>query len=97
MTGYEEWSRAGWAAHLPGVTDIPAHVAGLGEATIPGLAAESAGRVPDRVALEIDGEQATHAELDAQAARVAGWLAARARILPAITPGYGRSSARHDR
>jgi acyl-CoA synthetase (AMP-forming)/AMP-acid ligase II len=77
VTGYEEWSRAGWAAHLPGVADIPAHVAGLGEATVPGLAAESADRVPDRVALEIDGEQATHAGLDAQAAQVAGWLAAR--------------------
>jgi len=77
VTGYEEWSRAGWAAHLPGVADIPAHVAGLGEATIPGLAAASADRVPDRVALEIDGELITHAELDAGAARVAGWLAAR--------------------
>ena len=50
MTTYEKWSRAGWAAHLPGVADIPAHVAGLGEATIPGLAAESADRVPDRIA-----------------------------------------------
>ena len=44
MTGYEEWSRAGWAAHLPGVADIPAQVAGLGEATIPGLAAAAAAR-----------------------------------------------------
>jgi acyl-CoA synthetase (AMP-forming)/AMP-acid ligase II len=77
MTGYEAWSRAGWAAHLPGVADIPAHVAALGEATIPGLAAAAADRVPDRVALEIDGDQVTHAELDAGAARVAGWLAAR--------------------
>ncbi len=77
MTGYEEWSRAGWAAHLPGVPDIPAHVAALGEATIPGLAAAAADRVPDRVALEIDGDQVTHAELDAGAARVAAWLAAR--------------------
>jgi acyl-CoA synthetase (AMP-forming)/AMP-acid ligase II len=77
MTRYEEWSRAGWAAHLPGVADIPAHVAGLGEATIPGLAAASAGRVPDRIALAIDGQQITHAELDAGAARVAAWLAAR--------------------
>jgi acyl-CoA synthetase (AMP-forming)/AMP-acid ligase II len=77
MTGYEEWSRAGWAAHLPGVADIPAHVAALGAATIPGLAAASADRVPDRVALAIDGEQVTHAELDAGAARVAAWLAAR--------------------
>jgi acyl-CoA synthetase (AMP-forming)/AMP-acid ligase II len=77
MNSYEEWSRAGWAAHLPGVADIPAHVAGLGEATIPGLAAASADRVPDRVALAIDGDLVTHAALDAGAARVAAWLAAR--------------------
>jgi acyl-CoA synthetase (AMP-forming)/AMP-acid ligase II len=96
MTGYEEWSRAGWAAHLPGVPDIPAHVAGLGEATIPGLAAASADRVPDRVALDIDGAQATHAELDAGAARVAAWLATRLdpgdRVLLAArsSPGFVR-------
>jgi acyl-CoA synthetase (AMP-forming)/AMP-acid ligase II len=77
MTGYEEWSRAGWAAHLSGVADIPAYVAALGEATIPGLAAASAERVPDRVALAIDGELITHAALNAGAARVAAWLAAR--------------------
>ena len=77
MTGYAEWSRAGWAAHLPGVPDIPAHVAGLGEGTIPGLAAAAADRVPDRVALAIDGEQITHAELNAAAAQVGAWLAAR--------------------
>jgi acyl-CoA synthetase (AMP-forming)/AMP-acid ligase II len=77
MTGYEEWSRAGWAAHLPGVTDIPAYVASLGEATIPDLAAASADRVPDRIALSIDGEQITHAALNAEAAHVAAWLATR--------------------
>src|SRR6516162_11737377 len=77
MAGYEGWSRAGWAAHLPGVADIPARVAALGEATIPGLAAASADRVPDRIALAVDGDQVTHAELDAGAARVAAWLAAR--------------------
>src|SRR5215472_6630265 len=93
MTGYEEWSRAGWAAHLPGVTDIPAHVAGLGEATIPGLAAASADRVPDRIALSIDGEQITHAALNAQAAQIAAWLAARVdpgdRILLAARSSLG--------
>jgi acyl-CoA synthetase (AMP-forming)/AMP-acid ligase II len=92
-TGYEEWSRAGWAAHLPGVPDIPAHVAGLGEATIPGLAAASADRVPDRIALSIDGEQITHAELNAGAARVAAWVAARAqpgdRVLLAARSSLG--------
>ena len=96
VTSYEEWSRSGWAAHLPGITDIPAHVAALGEATIPGLAAASADRVPDRVALAIDGQQITHAELDASAARVAAWLAARLdpgdRVLLAArsSPGFVR-------
>jgi acyl-CoA synthetase (AMP-forming)/AMP-acid ligase II len=93
MTGYEEWSRAGWAAHLPGVADIPGHVAGLGDATIPGLAAASADRVPDRAALAIDGDEITHAELNAGAARVAGWLAARAgpgdRVLLAARSSVG--------
>ncbi len=93
MSHYEEWSRAGWATHLPGVADIPAHVAGLGEATIPGLAAASADRVPDRVALDIDGEQVTHADLDAGAAGVAAWLAARldpgGRVLLAAGSGVG--------
>ena len=96
MTGYEEWSRAGWAAHLPGVPDIPAHVAALGEATIPGLAAASADRVPDRVALDIGGDQITHAELDAGAAGVAAWLGTRLdpgdRVLLAAgsSPGFVR-------
>ena len=57
MNAYEEWSRSGWAAHLPGITDIPAHVAALGDATIPGLAAASADRAPDRVALAIDAPE----------------------------------------
>jgi len=38
----EEWSRAGWRAHLPGIGDPPAYVGRLGEATIPELAAASA-------------------------------------------------------
>lgn len=46
---------------------------GLGEATIPELAAASADRVPGQVAVTIDGEPVTHAELDAGAARVAGF------------------------
>jgi acyl-CoA synthetase (AMP-forming)/AMP-acid ligase II len=77
MSVYEDWSRAGWRAHLPGLGDIETRVAGLGDATIHELAAASAARVPDRVALDVDGAQVTHATLDAGAARVAGWLAAR--------------------
>ena len=52
-------------------------VAGLGDETIPALAAAAAGRVPDRVAVTVDGEPVTHAELDDAAGRVAAWLARR--------------------
>ncbi|HUZ36515.1 MAG TPA: AMP-binding protein [Streptosporangiaceae bacterium] len=93
MSGSEEWSRAGWRAHLPGISDVPAFVDRLGEATIAELAAASADRVPERVALTIDGEPITHAELDTDAARVAGWLARRLqpgdRVLLAVGPGSG--------
>ena len=96
MTPYEEWSRAGWAAHLPGVTDIAGYVASLGEATIPGLAAASADRVPGRIALSIDGERVTHAALNTGAAQIAAWLSARVdpgdRVLLAArsSPGFVR-------
>jgi acyl-CoA synthetase (AMP-forming)/AMP-acid ligase II len=93
MNAGEEWSRAGWRAHLPGTRDVPAYVDRLGEATIPELAAASADRVPDRVAVAVDGDSITHAELDADAARVAGWLARRIqpghRVLLAAGAGLG--------
>jgi acyl-CoA synthetase (AMP-forming)/AMP-acid ligase II len=93
MSACEEWSRTGWWAHLPGTGDVPAHVGRLGESTIPELAAASAERVPDRVAVTIDGEPVTHAELAAGAARVAGWLARRLqpgdRVLLAAGPSAG--------
>jgi malonyl-CoA/methylmalonyl-CoA synthetase len=65
------------------VTDAAAAdlVGQFGAATIPDLAAESAGEFPDRVAVSVDGMPMTHAGLDAAAGRVAGWLAAR------IAPG----------
>ncbi len=46
-------------------------------ATIPELAARSAQRVPDLVAVSVDGEKITHGQLDAEARQAAGWLAAR--------------------
>ena len=73
MSAYENWSRAGWRAHLPGVGDVGGYVAGLGDATIHELAAAAADRVPDRVALDVDGVEVTHETLDDGAARVAGW------------------------
>ena len=59
------------------MADVPDYVAGLGDETIPALAAAAASRVPDRVAVTVDGEPVTHAELDDAAGRVAAWLASR--------------------
>jgi acyl-CoA synthetase (AMP-forming)/AMP-acid ligase II len=93
MSACQDWSRAGWRAHLPGTTDVPALVGQLGEATIPELAAASADRVPGRVAVAVDGEPVTHAELDADAGRMAGWLARQLRpgdrVLLAAGPSRG--------
>jgi acyl-CoA synthetase (AMP-forming)/AMP-acid ligase II len=93
MSAGEKWSRAGWRAHLPGTGDVPEYVDRLGEATIPELAAASAGRVPGRVAVTVDGEAITHAQLDADAGRVAGWLARRVqpgdRVVLAAGAGLG--------
>ncbi len=77
--GYEDWSVAGWRTHLPGVAGVRDFAAGLGDQTIPALAAAAAERVPDRVAVTVDGEPVTHAELDDAAGRVATWLAKRVR------------------
>ncbi len=77
MNGYQDWSLDGWRTHLPGVADVRDYVAGLGDETIPALAAAAAGRVPDRVAVTVDGEPVTHTGLDDQADRVAAWLARR--------------------
>ena len=79
MSGYEDWSLAGWRTHLPGVADVRQFASGLGAETIPALAAAAADRVPDRVAVTIDGEPVTHAELDDAAGRMAAWLASRVR------------------
>jgi len=93
MTGYEDWSVAGWRTHLPGVADVRAVAASLGEETIPALAAAAAERVPGRVAVTVDGEPVTHAELDDEAGRVAAWLAQRVRpgdrVLLAAGAGLG--------
>jgi acyl-CoA synthetase (AMP-forming)/AMP-acid ligase II len=70
---------AGWREHLPGVADVEPFAAGLDGGTIPALAAASAAATPGRVAVTVDGEPMTHAELDDAASRVAGWLARRVR------------------
>jgi len=79
MSDGQDWSRDGWRAHLPGVSDVPDYVARLGEESLPALAAAAAAAVPDRIAVTVDGEPVTHAELDEASARVAAWLARRVR------------------
>jgi len=73
--GWVDWSRAGWARHVPGVTDE--FVAGLGEGTIHGLAHTTATASADTSAVVIGSEGVTHGELDVMAARCSGWLQSR--------------------
>jgi acyl-CoA synthetase (AMP-forming)/AMP-acid ligase II len=75
--GYQDWSLAGWRTHLPGVAGVREYAAGLGDQAVPALAAAAASRFPDRVAVTVDGEPLTHAALDEESGRVAGWLARR--------------------
>jgi acyl-CoA synthetase (AMP-forming)/AMP-acid ligase II len=77
MNGHRDWSLAGWRTHLPGVADVRGYVAGLSDETILALAAAAASRVPDRVAVTVDGQPVTHAGLDDESGRVAAWLAKR--------------------
>jgi acyl-CoA synthetase (AMP-forming)/AMP-acid ligase II len=77
VSGGEEWSRAGWRAHLPDVSDPGALAVRLGAETITELAEASARRCGDRLAVAVEGEGVTHARLDADGARAAAWLAGR--------------------
>jgi acyl-CoA synthetase (AMP-forming)/AMP-acid ligase II len=88
---YEGWSRAGWRTHVPGAGDMEGYVAALGGQPIPALAAAAADRVPGRVAVTVDGEPVTHAELDEAAGRVAAWLAERVRAGDRVLLAAGAS------
>jgi acyl-CoA synthetase (AMP-forming)/AMP-acid ligase II len=78
---WREWSRSGWSRHLPEIPDHEQFVAGLGEATIHGLAHSVASADPERPAITVDGAMLTHGALDGRASRAAGWIAAQ------IAPG----------
>jgi malonyl-CoA/methylmalonyl-CoA synthetase len=67
-------SVAGWERHLGGPVDPAALRAELAAGSLPEAFAATAGRRGDAPALEIDGRAASHAELDACAARAAGAL-----------------------
>jgi acyl-CoA synthetase (AMP-forming)/AMP-acid ligase II len=90
-SGYEDWSLAGWQAHLPGVADPRQFASDLGEETIPALAAAAADRAPGRVAVTVDGEPVTHGELAAGAGRVAAWLAGRVQAGDRVLLAAGSS------
>jgi acyl-CoA synthetase (AMP-forming)/AMP-acid ligase II len=68
------WSRHGWRIHLGAGGGLSPWAAA---ATIPELAAAAARRVPDRVAVSVDGQPVSHGQLDEEARQAAGWLAAR--------------------
>jgi acyl-CoA synthetase (AMP-forming)/AMP-acid ligase II len=78
---------------VPQVADVESFAAGLDGDTIPALAAASAAAGPARIAVTVDGEPVTHAELDDGSARVAGWLAHRVppgdRVLLAAAASVG--------
>lgn len=67
---WEGWSRASWRRHL-GERSLPDL-----NTTLAGAAWEAAARHPDKLAVSIDGEALTFAELTDGAAEVAAWLQA---------------------
>jgi malonyl-CoA/methylmalonyl-CoA synthetase len=76
-----EWIAPGaleaWQRHLGREVDAGALREELVEGTLPRAFQETAAHVPERPALAVDDEAATHGELDRLAARVGGWLQAR--------------------
>ena len=63
-----------WQLHLGREVDAAALRTELVEGTLPRAFHQTAQRTPERIALTIDDETATHGELDRRAARVGGWL-----------------------
>lgn len=63
-----------WELHLGMGVDADSLRTELIEGTLPQAFHETASRASDKVALTIDGESATHGELDYCAARLGGWL-----------------------
>jgi acyl-CoA synthetase (AMP-forming)/AMP-acid ligase II len=76
---WRRWSSDGWRTHSETAAGGGMPTA---EGSIPALAAAVASAGPDKVAVSVDGEPVTHGQLDAAAARIAGWLRRRG-----IAPG----------
>ena len=67
-----------WRTHLDRDVEPETLRRELSSGTLVAAIHATAGRVPDRPALEIDGARMTHGELDERAGRFAGWLRAKA-------------------
>ncbi len=65
-----------WQRHLGREIDVDTLRSELVEGSLPGAFHEAAAHAPERPALAIDDETATHGELDSLAARAGGWLRA---------------------
>jgi malonyl-CoA/methylmalonyl-CoA synthetase len=70
----DSWVLDSWAQHLGGPVDPEALVARLTAGSLPEAFQQTAAAAPGRLAVRIDGEEATHRELDDAAARIGGWL-----------------------
>ncbi|MCW3040985.1 MAG: AMP-dependent synthetase and ligase [Solirubrobacterales bacterium] len=70
----ERRARTAWRRHLPPGLELDEVLAGLGQGSLGQAFADVAARAGDRAAVRVEGEVATHRELDQRAGRVAGWL-----------------------
>lgn len=67
-------SAEAWELHLGKEVNADKLRAELTEGTLSRAFHETAGRVPEKTALTIDGKSVTYSELDRRAARLGGWL-----------------------
>lgn len=66
------WSRRGWRTHRQAGSGSGRPSSWAAPGTIPDLAAALARRVPDRVAVSVDGQPVTHGQLDTEAEMAGG-------------------------
>ncbi|WP_127931373.1 class I adenylate-forming enzyme family protein [Nonomuraea polychroma] len=91
----DDLRRAAWERHVE--DDVAGVLAGLAEGTLGEAFQRTARLRPDAVAIQVDDDALTHAELDRHAAAVAGWLRGRlpagARVVIAAPNGVALVTA----
>ncbi|MDP4502297.1 class I adenylate-forming enzyme family protein [Nonomuraea turcica] len=91
----DDLGRAAWERHVE--DDVAGVLAGLAEGTLGEAFQRTARQRPDAVAVQVDDDALTHAELDERAAAVAGWLRGRlpagARVVIAAPNGIALVTA----